>query len=82
MIKSSLPKWRRIYVRQLERTMEAIRRKGYKLAILPVAAKEEDDIISGVARGDKVGKITKAVCRRRRMRQIADESRRINRYIH
>lgn len=73
---------RRAYMRQLTRTMEAIRRSGYKLAILPVAAQEEDGIMSGRADGHQIGRLTRAVCKRRRMRQIADGSRRINRRIH
>jgi hypothetical protein len=73
---------RRVYMRQLTRTMEAIRRSGYKLAILPVAALEEEGIMAGRSDGHQIGRLTRAVCKRRRMRQIADESRRINRRIH
>lgn len=73
---------RRTHMGQLRRTMEAIRRRGYKLAILPVAALEEEGILSGESNGHQIGRLTRAVCKRRRMRQVADESRRVNRRIH
>lgn len=71
----------RKHLNQLKRTIEGIRRRGYRLAIIPIAAKEEEDIIAG-RNSSRIGQYTKTVCKRRAVAVVSRESRRINRRQH
>jgi len=65
-------------VSQLERTIQGIRDRGYRGPILRYAVTEEENIAAG-RNTNSIGYFTKQLCKRRRVNEVAFESRRKNR---
>ena len=62
----------RVYDEQMARTIKAIRDNGYRGAIYRHAKNEMEDVRMGTGT-NRVGKRTKAICKRRRLREIRRE---------